>query len=96
MKAGLDPDNLFNQKIWRVSRILNDSPFSEKVQELTLPQMDFILEMYAKDNPEEWSFHKGKAPTQFPELMKAWEDVLTQDAFKQKKLWPNGKPIIPK
>ena len=58
--------------------------------------MDFILEMYAKDNPEEWSFRKGETPTLFPDLMKSWEGILTQDAFKQKKLWPNGKPVIPK
>ncbi len=78
-----------------MSRILNESPFSDKVQELTIPQMDFILEMFAKDNPEEWSFRRGAASKVFTDMMKEWEQVLTSEAFKNKKLWPKGKPVLP-
>ena len=57
--------------------------------------MDFILEMYAKDNPDEWSFSRSASEIPFHEKMAAWEKVLTSEAFLKKKLWPNGKPVIP-
>lgn len=60
-----------------------------------MPQMDFILEMFALDNPEEWSFSRNTDNIPFYEKMGAWEKILTADTFHQKKLWPKGKPVIP-
>lgn len=57
--------------------------------------MDFILEMFARDNPDEWSFQRNPSELQYSDKMLAWERALTKEMFQKYKLWPNGKPVIP-
>lgn len=68
-------------KIWRVSRILNASPFEDKVMDLSEPQMSFILEMYIKDNPDELKLIRGGKENLVPMVFKNWLDVLRGPAL---------------
>lgn len=45
------PKDPRSQRLWRVSRILNESPFSDAVQELSDAQMNWIMEMHADETP---------------------------------------------
>ncbi len=40
------------QKLWLVAKALHLSPFSNSLQELTIPQLDWIVEKIAQDNPD--------------------------------------------
>ena len=80
-----------------MSRILQASPFEEKVISLTDPQMDFILECYAKDHPDELKFSRpndqSDTPSRIAEL-KAWRDTLTDEAWNTM-MYGGKKPVIP-
>ncbi len=80
-----------------MSRILQCSPFEEKVLSLTEAQLDFILEMYSKDEPESLKFSRpndqSDTPSRIAEL-KAWRDTLTDDAW-EKMMYGGKRPVIP-
>ena len=80
-----------------MSRILQCSPFEEKVLSLNEAQLDFILEMYSKDEPESLKFSRpndqSDTPSRIAEL-KAWRDTLTDDAW-EKMMYGGKKPVIP-
>lgn len=62
--------------MWKVSRVLNNiSPFADELLQHSEAQLDFILEMYAKDNPEEVTFVRADKPTPLTatESMAEWE-----------------------
>lgn len=60
--------------LWQVSRILKVSPFSEEVTKLSVAQMNWIIEMYALDNPDVKIVKEGEITP--VERAKAWADVL--------------------
>ena len=67
------------EKIWRVSRILgNISPFSDELLRHTEAQLDFILEMYAKDHPDEYRLVRTGDPGEKTpaEIAAAWESAF--------------------
>ena len=65
-------------KLWRCSQILHKSPFDEDVLRHTEAQLDFILEMYAADHPDEFKFTRGSDPQPLTraEMLAAWEGRL--------------------
>ena len=80
-----------------MSRILQASPFEEKIVSLNEAQLDFILECYSKDHPEELKFSRpndqSDTPSRIAEL-KAWRDTLTDEAWEQM-MYGGKKPVIP-
>ena len=80
-----------------MSRILQASPFEEKVLSLNEAQLDFILEMYSKDEPESLKFSRpndqSDTPSRIAEL-KAWRDTLTDEAWNTM-MYGGKKPVIP-
>lgn len=49
-----------------------------------MPELDFVLEMAARDQPDVWEFTRGgHEKTSAPELMSAWSDVLAGDAARR-------------
>ena len=80
-----------------MSRILQASPFEEKVLSLTEARLDFILEMYSKDEPESLKFSRpndqSDTPSRIAEL-KAWRDTLTDEAWNTM-MYGGKKPVIP-
>ena len=80
-----------------MSRILQCSPFEEKVISLSEARLDFILEMYSKDAPEELKFSRpndqSDTPSRIAEL-KAWRDVMPDKAWEQL-MYGGKKPVIP-
>lgn len=70
------------KKLWQVSQLLKCSPFDPTLLEHTEAQLDFILEMYATDHPDEYTFvRQGDVPAlSDPERRAAWDRVLTGSA----------------
>ena len=70
------------EKLWRVSRILSISPFDPKLLDHTSIQIDFILEMFARDNPEDYEFVRPGKPKPLPdaEVLASWERRLLAKA----------------
>lgn len=68
-RKGIPTDNDLAKRLWRISQILNKSPFDETILSLNAPQMNFILRMYSTDHPDEFKIIdsdilEGKGPTQ--------------------------------
>lgn len=73
----MDSSSDLAQRLWRVSRCLNNcSPFSQEILSLNRAEMDFILEMYSKDNPEKLKFRRNVGAEQSVALV-AWANFLT-------------------
>lgn len=71
--------------MWRVADIQGHrDPFSERMLACTIPQLDFILECYAKDHPKEYTFTRIglEAPAE-PQAAANWFDVLRGKARDQ-------------
>lgn len=53
-------------------------PFGRKLIDYNIPQLDFVLEMAALDEPDRWTFVRGGkgASVSAPESMARWKDVL--------------------
>ncbi len=53
------------------------NPFGKPLTEYTVPQLDFVLEMAAADEPERFTFVRGgtEAPRR-PEALALWKDAL--------------------
>lgn len=66
------------KKLWMVSRVLNTSPFSPDLLNHTEAQLDFILEMHAADNPDDFRFVRPGmvTPLPSPEAKAEWERRL--------------------
>ena len=62
--------------MWTVSRILNLSPFSDEVQKLSSAQMNWILEMYAQENPDVKLSRPGEVSP--VDRAVAWDSVLIE------------------
>ncbi len=70
--------------MWRVSAILGVSPFSDDVLNLSIAQMDFILENYAKDHPNEFTFKRpGKEEPNQVAANVGWHDRLRGAALQE-------------
>ena len=84
MEQGLPTKHPLARKLWQVSRILGSrSPFDQDLLAHTEAQLDFILEMYAGDNPEAAKFTRpGQSSTDISQakLDAAWERVLVGSA----------------
>jgi len=50
VQAGLPTEGMLATKLWLVAKTLHLSPFSDDVMGLTLAQLDWCVEMIAKDN----------------------------------------------
>ncbi len=60
-------------------------------------RMDWIIEMYAKDHPDEFTVKPSSdASGDFQTILalKAWSEFLMGDTLK-KAMYPHGKPVIP-
>jgi hypothetical protein len=68
------------QKLWLAAKIQGHrNPFGKPLVEYNVAQLDFILEMAARDEPERYSFVRANAAaseTVSPQTMAAWTDVL--------------------
>lgn len=76
-----------------MSRILNNiSPFSETITSLNHAQIDFILEMYAKDNPKDYRFIRGDQLDEADQtqVLARWEAVLIDKA--KSEFWKRFMP----
>lgn len=83
MQTGLQ-DSPLSDKIWRVSQIINRSPFSDEVLGLHEARLDWILERYAADNPDKLKFERAstrEARTKFMTTNVRWADVLSGHAL---------------
>jgi hypothetical protein len=82
---GIETDSDLAKKLWRVSRILNKTPFENAVLELNTAQINFILRMYSADHPDEFKIldpkiAEGKGPTQ---VWNNWSAVFYGDTKKE-------------
>ncbi len=87
-----DPQQLPNQVLWFLSQILHVSPFSEEIQKLTVPQVQWVLAMHTHYNETDEDRTKKETQTQ-AEHFSGWQDSLTQDAFR-KFLYKDKKPAF--
>ena len=73
---GIETDSELARRLWRVSQILNKTPFEDAILELNTSQINFILRMYSADHPDEFKivdpkFTEGKGPTQ---IWNSWSE----------------------
>lgn len=63
-------------KLWQASRIIGCSPFD--LLGHTIPEIDFILEMYALEDSKNGTFTRPGKPKPLPqaEIQAAWSQVL--------------------
>lgn len=59
MRDGLPTKSPTANKIWRLSRILERSPFDPYVLSHTTAQADFIFQKYLEDNPDAFKFTRA-------------------------------------
>jgi len=57
------------------------NPFGKALAEYTMPELDFVLEMAALDDPERWTFRRGGADAPRSETMSRWRDGLAGRAL---------------
>jgi hypothetical protein len=58
------------------------NPFGKTLAEHTVPELDFVLEMAAIDDPERWTFTRGGADKVVrSEAMSRWRDSLAGKAL---------------
>ena len=79
-KDGINPEDPINKRLWRVSRVLDKSPFEDAVLSLTPAQMNFIIKMHIADNPDLYkpdTSAKAAAGILPIQLQKAWNIVLS-------------------
>lgn len=84
MAKGLPTQTPLSLKLWRASRILNKSPFEESLLAHNEAQLDFIIEMYAKDNPRELKFMRvGEVDDSIARTtaLRDWANVLIGPAL---------------
>ena len=79
---------------------MNKSPFSDEVTGLNDAQVDWILEMYYAEHPEEGRFQRGVDVAQSMAANSAkiqWLDVLKHSKSRDKIIYGDyPKPVIPK
>jgi hypothetical protein len=107
VQSGIPTQTPLAQKLWQVSRLLGDrSPFDPYILEHNEAQLDFILEMYALENPRRARFIR---PGQVTEGLKRsqsqarWVDVLRGPALQEwlsrriirKNVRPRAAPAAP-
>lgn len=75
------------KKLWQVSRLLGDrSPFDPYVLDHNEAQLDFILEMYALENPRRARFVRPDQPSEglkHSQAQARWVDVLRGSALQE-------------
>lgn len=74
-------ENQESRRLWQVSRILNESPFSDEVMSLTDQQMNWIMKMHASDNPEVQLIDDSVSIEST--VTAKWHDVLTGSSLAQ-------------
>ena len=85
MESGINPDSPLTAKLWRVSRVLGVSPFSDTVLDLNEAQLDLILVMESRDKPKELRFERRAdilAKMRMQTEMTSRANVLTGNAKK--------------
>lgn len=68
--AGLPTQGPLASKLWLISRSFNVIPFSDELLGLTIPQIDWIVQMLANDNPEQIQITKKGEEVLTPEKRK--------------------------
>ncbi len=63
--------------MWTVSRILNINPFGDEMREMSPWQFDWIIEMWAADNPDAKITRPGEVRPE--SVAKAWSEVMIDD-----------------
>ena len=96
-REGLETESPLAQKIWRVSRVLGElNPFSEEIQSLTEPRIDWILEMYSRDHPDKLRFERASTVARKvadASVRAGWANVLIGHARRE---WESRfKPKLP-
>jgi hypothetical protein len=73
-------------KLWTVAKIQgHKNPFGKPIDQYNVAELDFILEMEARDNPDAYRFRRNGIPTDgshLPEVKAAWMNVLRGNAQK--------------
>jgi hypothetical protein len=73
--------------LWVASRIQGHrNPFGVPLTEYTIPQLHFILEMAALDEPDKYAFSRGTLAASPAEVKAAWYSVLKGQALMSHKL----------
>jgi hypothetical protein len=70
------------------SRILGEhvagGPFGKPLPDYTVPELDFVLEMAALDEPDRWKFTRvGQEPQTLGAGMIGWREVLAGEALRE-------------
>jgi hypothetical protein len=82
---GIETQSPLAQKLWQASKILGEhttgGPFSKPLIEYSVQQLDFVLEMAAKDDPDKWTFVRPTAAPAHSVRMSGWNDVLSGSAL---------------
>lgn len=80
MTTGLPTSTALAGKLWQAAKIQgHKNPFGKTLLEYTVPELDFVLEMEALDNPKGFVFKRGGISTDgshVTEAKAAWASVL--------------------
>ena len=87
-------DHLIGKKLWMVGRLLGLSPFDDSLTEMPIHQLDWILAMASKDNPESIKIVTAKAEMPWQEREAAWDSVLQGNAYKKRHRLDEQKPLF--
>lgn len=72
------------QKLWRVADIQGHrDPFSERMLSMTTAQLDFVLECYAADHPNEYTFSRHNTELAPSQVTTTWFNVLRGSALER-------------
>lgn len=65
------------QKLWMASVIQGHrNPFGKALTEYSVPELDFVLEMAARDEPERYIFKRAGAGQPLSKALASWHDVF--------------------
>ena len=79
-REGIPPSHRLAAKLWVASKVLGGhaagGPFGKRLVEHTPAELDFILEMAARDEPDKYAFRRAGTPDpmQRTEAGAAWYD----------------------
>lgn len=81
-QEGIPTESLLARKLWLASVIQGHrNPFGKSLTEYTTPELDFILEMAAKDDPETYSFKRAGADPPRSDSLSRWRSSLAGRAL---------------
>jgi hypothetical protein len=81
-REGIPTDDPLARKLWAASVVQGHrDPFGKKLIDYTVPELDFVLEMAAIDDPDRWSFTRigGDGPRSV--ALSGWTNSLAGRAL---------------